>query len=388
MYIIDGLRTPIGRRGKSLRDISAVKLGSVAIKAILEKNGLEGSCIDEVIFGNTVGAGLGQNPARQALVGAGVPSSVPGYTINMVCGSGLKSVILAARAIACKDAEIVLAGGTESASQCPDILVKDGAKKTPEDKGVQSTLISDGLWCDLAGAHMGTIAEYTAEHFKISKSEQDEYSYRSYSKACAARDKGLFKNEIVQVEIAEGRSFDTDERPKAISIDELSRAKPAFKPDGSVTAGNSPAPADGAAALIIASEKAVAKYGIRPLARILGYSSVAVEPKLTFTAPALAVKKCLTKSGLKMADVDLFEINEAFAVQAILTIRELEPDPKRVNIFGGTIALGHPLGASGARGLVTLLNSMKTEGKKTGVTCICLGGGCSLAVAVQMLNGA
>jgi acetyl-CoA C-acetyltransferase len=368
IFIIDGLRTPIGKRRGSLKDISAVKLAAIIIKALLDNNKLKGDCIDEVILGNAVGAGLGQNPARQALLHARLPFKVPAFTVNKVCGSGLKSVILGAQAIACGDADIILAGGAENVSQCP-----------------QNSLINDGLWCSFTDAHMGTIAEWTAERFKISREAQDDYALQSHKKACAAQSAGLFRREVVPVEVDTGRVFDADERPRAISIDELSRVSPAFKPGGSVTAGNSPSPADGAAVLILASERALKKCGITPIARILGYASAAVDPQLTFTAPAVAIKKCLRASSIGMPDVDLFEINEAFAVQALLTIEELGLDTKRLNIFGGTIALGHPLGASGARGLVTLLNALKTEKKKIGMTNVCLGGGCSVSLAIRML---
>ena len=383
MYVIDGLRTPIGKRGKSLRNISAVALASIVIRALLRNNKVEGACIDEVILGNAVGAGLGQNPARQALIHAGLPFKVPAFTVNKVCGSGLKSVILAAQAIACKDADVILAGGSENVSQCPHILIRDETAKVPNEK---DSLINDGLWCSFTDAHMGTIAEYTGKRFKISRKAQDYYALQSYKKVCAAQNKGLFRREIVPVDIDSGSVFDVDERPRAISIDELSRIPSAFKPGGSITAGNSPAPADGAAMLILASERALTKFRMTPVARILGYASAAVDPKMTFTSPALAIKRCLKASFIKISDVDLFEINEAFAVQALLTIKELGLDTERLNIFGGTIALGHPLGASGARGLVTLLNALKTQKKKVGVTCVCLGGGGAVALAIRILS--
>jgi len=400
VFIIDGLRTPIGKRYKGLRDIPAVKLAAIVIKNLLENNKLEGNFVDEVILGNAVGAGLGQNPARQALIHAGLPYGVPGFTVNKACGSGLKSVILGAQAIACADANLILAGGTENVSQCPSFYLGDKKNDILKEKNqmalaigsqtialrLKDSLINDGLWCSFNDAHMVTIAEDTAERFKISRKAQDDYALESCRKACEAQGKGLFRKEIVPVQTAADCILDVDEKIKAISIDELSRMPPVVKLGGSITAGNSPAPADGAAVLILASEKALKKFKIVPRARILGYASAAVDPKLTFTAAALAVKKCLKASSIKMSEVDLFEIGEAFAVQALLTIRELELDIRRLNIFGGSIALGHPLGASGAIGLVTLLNALETKKKKVGISSVCLGGGCAVSLAIQLLN--
>lgn len=386
IFIVDGLRTPIGKRHKGLKDVSAVKLAAIVIEALLKKNKLEGNSVDEVILGNAVGAGLGQNPARQALIHAGLPSSVPGFTVNKVCGAGLKSVILGAQAIACADADVILAGGAENVSQCP--LFSSGDKKNDKlnEKKLKDSLISDGLWCSFNDAHMVAVAEATAERFKISRKEQDNYASDSCRKAYLAQGKGLFRNEIVPVKTPGGFVLDIDEKIKDISLNELSRLPPVVKTGGTITAGNSPVPADGAAVLILASRKALKKFKIVPRARILGYACVAVDPKLTFTAAALAVKKCLKVSSLKMSEVDLFEIGESFAVQALLTIRELGLDARRLNIFGGTIALGHPLGASGSRGLVTLLNALATQKKRIGVCCICLGGGCAVSLAIQLLD--
>ena len=374
VYIIGGLRTPIGGAGKSLKDVSPVTLGAIVINPLLRNNRIETSFIDEVILGNAVSAGLGQNPARQTAVRAGMLMETPAFTVNKVCGSGLKAVMLAAQSISCGDSGIVIAGGIESASQNPHLL-PSGA----------SSLIVDGLWCGLNNTHMGTIAEWTAEKFNISREEQDNYALESHRKAVCARESGMFQREIAPVEI-EGRVIlNHDEKPrKDTSMEMLSRIKPAFKPGGTVTAGNSPAPADGAAALILASEEAVKKYKITPIARILGYAAVAVDPKLVFTAPALAIKKCLKKIQLNISDIGLFEINESFAVQALLTIKDTGLDVNRLNIFGGTIALGHPLGASGARGLVTLINALRIQKKKTGITAVCMGGGMALSLAISM----
>lgn len=384
VFVVDGLRTPICGRNQGFKDVPAVRLAAVVLETLLKNNGIKGDHIDEVILGNAVSAGLGQNPARQALIHAGLPFEVPAFTVNKVCGSGLKSVILGVQAIACEDADIIIAGGAESASQCPYILPRDKKDKI-SNEDLRDSLINDGLRCSLNGTHMGMIAEYTAEKFKITREEQDNYALESHRKACLAQEAGLFKNEIVPVGTAMGRIVDTDEKPRKTSIEKLSRVPAAFKPDGTVTAGNSPAPADGSAALILASGKALKKYGITPVARVLGYASVGVRPELTFTGSSLAIKKCLKASSLKIADVDLFDITESFAVQALLTIKETGIDIKRLNIFGGTIALGHPLGASGARSLVTLISALKTQRKKTGVTSVCLGGGCAVSLAICAL---
>ncbi|MBI5555420.1 MAG: thiolase family protein [Elusimicrobia bacterium] len=386
VFIIDGLRTPLGARGGSLKDISASRLAAVVITALLKNNKIKAKVVDEIILGNAVSAGLGQNPARQALVYAGLPYNIPAFTINKVCGSGLKSVILGIQAILCGDADLIIAGGTENASQCPYILARDKKNENFSQEDLGDSLIHDGLWCSLNNQHMGTIAEYTAERFKISRAEQDKYALESHRKACLAQKQGAFTKEITPVKIAERHSFAGDERPRRTSLEKLGKFPPVFKPKGTITAGNSPAPADGAAALILASEKALHKFSLTPAARIQGYATAAVNPKLTFTAPALAINKCLQASALRLSEIDLFEINEAFAVQSLLTIRELSLDLKRLNILGGTIALGHPLGASGARGLVTLINALKTQKKEIGLTSVCLGGGGAVSLAIRVLR--
>jgi len=385
VFIIEGLRTAICGRDKGFKNVPAVRLAAAVFKTLLRNNRIKGDYIDEVILGNAVSAGLGQNPARQALVYAGLPFGVPAFTVNKVCGAGLKSVILGAQAIACEDANIIIAGGAENVSQCPNISPRYKKDKISDAEDLHDSLINDGLRCSLNGTHMGVIAEYTADRFKITREDQDNYALKSHRKACLAQDLGVFKREIVPVEIAMGYAVDSDEKPRKTSMEKLSRIPPAFKLKGTVTAGNSPAPADGAAALILASRKALKKFRIIPVARILGYAAAAVRPELTFTAAALAIEKCLKASSLKIADVDLFEITEAFAVQALLTIRQTGLDAERLNIFGGTIALGHPLGASGARNLVTLINALKTQRKKTGITSVCLGGGCAVSLAIRVL---
>lgn len=383
IFIIDGLRTPIGRMGKSLRDVSAVSLGAMLMKTLVEKNNINGSNIDEVIMGNVVSSGLGQNPARQSLIRAGLPVKIPAFTINKVCGSGLKSVILGVQAILSGDSDLILAGGMESVSQSPYIFPRSKKLEDFKTDDAIDSLINDGLWCKLNNTHMGIIAEYTTERFKISREEQDNYALESHQKASFAQEKGLFKKEIVPVEINGKDILDIDERlRKKVSIDTLASLPSAFKHNGTVTAGNSSAPADGAAILILSSEEGLKKLKQTPIARILGYATSAVEPELVFTAPAISIKKCLRAVSLKMSDIDIFEINEAFAVQALLTIKLTGLDIKRLNVFGGTLALGHPLGASGARGLVTLINILKTQKKKTGIVSICLGGGIALSLAI------
>ncbi|MFC1570277.1 thiolase family protein [Candidatus Omnitrophota bacterium] len=383
VFIVDGLRTAIGGLGKSLSSVSAVDLAGEVIRELIERNKIDASSIDEVILGNTVSAGLGQNPARQALVKGGIPPKIPAFTVNKVCGSGLKSAILSTQAILCGDADIIIAGGTENVSQCPKFVPKDD-----ESENLQpNSLINDGLWCNLYGDHMGMIAEYTAEKFDISREEQDAYALSSQEKAVSAQKEGLFDGEIVPVTLGDGEVFKADEKPRAnTSMEKLSRIPSAFKEGGTVTAGNSPAPADGAAGLLLASEDGLKKTGAKPLARILGYATSAVEPELVFTAAGLAIEKCLKESNLDISDIDLFEINEAFAVQSLVTNKSVGLDESKLNVFGGTIALGHPLGASGARGLVTLLNALKVRGKKTGLTAVCLGGGCAVAMIVEIVK--
>ncbi|MBF0217462.1 MAG: thiolase family protein [Candidatus Omnitrophica bacterium] len=385
VYIVEGLRTPVARRGKSLKNVSAVKLASAVILKLLENNKLDGGSVDEVILGNAVSAGLGQNPARQALIRAGLPHGVPGVTVDMVCGSGVKGLIMASQAIVSGDAGCIIAGGAESASQCPSLFLWDEKEGKLKEDEAKSSLINDGLFCRLNGEHMVGTAERTAEKFKISRGEQDAYAAESHRRAGLAQEKGYFKEEIVPIAISADRILDADEKHAAVSLESLARMKPVLGEGGTVTPGNSPSPADGAAALIIASGKACKELNLVPRARILGYSSVGVEPALTFTGAAAAVRKCLKASSIDINDVDLFEIGESFAVQAILTLRELALDHSKVNVFGGTIAFGHPLGASGARGLVTLLGALKKLEKKVGLTSICLGGGSAVSLAVEML---
>lgn len=365
IFILGGLRTPIGGFCRSLKDISPISLSAMVVKSLLKRHGIKGSLVDEVIMGNAVSAGLGQNPARQSLMYAGLPAETTAFTVNQVCGSSLKSVILATQSLLCGDAVLVIAGGLESASQTPYICSRNKKLEEIKLETLSDSLIKDGLWCNLNETHMGMIAEYTAKQFKISREEQDRYALKSHQKALYAQENSLFNEEIVHVELNGRCILGRDEKPrKNISLEKLLNLPPAFVPGGTVTAGNSSAPADGAAALILSTEQALKKHRLTPLARILGYAWVAVEPKLVFTAPALAIKKCLRVSSLKMSEVDFFEINETFSVQVLLTMRLCGIEESRANIFGGAIALGHPLGVSGARCLVTLINVLKKYKKR------------------------
>lgn len=379
VFITGALRTPIGKVGRSLKGVPAVDLSAIVIRELLKQTNLDKSLIGEVILGNAVSAGMGQNPARQSLYASELSLNIPAFTVNKVCGSGLKAVTLGVQAVLLGDADVVIAGGTENVSQCPDLVPRSG-------EGTKSSLIHDGLWCALNDTHMGTIADYTAEKYGISRKEQDEYAFLSQTKAAQAQDKKFFESEIVPVKLPDGQIFSVDENIRRnSSIERLLKLPPAFSPQGTVTAGNSPAPADGAAVLLLMSEEAVKKTGAKPIAEVLAYASAAAEPKLVFTSAALAAEKCLKKASLGLKDVGLFEIGEAFAVQAVLTRRLTGLNEKRMNIFGGTIALGHPLGASGARSLVTLLNALKLEKKEIGVVSTCLGGGCAVASVVRMV---
>ena len=386
IYIIDAARTPIGSTFKGLKDFSAAQLGALTIKEILKRNKIEGSSVGQVILGNTVSAGAGQNIARQAAVLSGLPVTVPAFTVNNVCGSGLQAMIFAAHAIACRESDIIVAGGSESASQSPYVAQKSDKDKTVEEVS-RDSLVYDGLTCLITGKHMGELAEFIAEKFGIGREEQDLYALESHRKACAAQGENKFSQEIIPLQTKEGKIIDSDERPrKNASMEKLSQLPAAFKKGGSVTAGNSCIPCDGAAIFILASGDAVKKYKLTPKARILGFASVAVEPKMVFTAAAASIKECLKRSGLSMEDIDLFEVCEAFAAQALLTRRELNIPPEKMNIWGGDVALGHPLGTAGTRILVTLIHALIDQKKKIGLAAVCLGGGGSVAVAVEIIG--
>lgn len=386
IYILDALRTPVGSTFKSLKDFSAAQLGAAVIKELVRRAEIKGESVNEVILGNTVSAGTGQNLARQAAVLAGLPVSTPAFSVNNVCGSGLQSVILAAQAIRCQEAELVVAGGTESASQSPGIIRKEDEEKNKEEQPLDS-VIHDGLRCQITNKHMGELAEFIAEKFKISREEQDQHALESHLKACHAQEQGKFLNEITRITIKDGQYLAQDERPrKNINLERLASLPAAFKKDGTVTAGNSSIPSDGAAAVLLASEAMVKKYKSSPKARILGYASVATDPEMVFTASILSIQECLKKCRLSLKEVDLFEISEAFAVQAIVTQRELKIPSEQMNILGSDVAIGHPLGAAGARILVTLLHALHEQKKKIGLATVCLGGGGAVAVAIEALS--
>ncbi len=392
--IISGARTPIGRFLGGLGPMSAPQLGAVAISAAVERSSVDVNSIDEVIMGNVVVAGEGQAPARQAAIGAGIPAAVPAMTINKVCGSGLKAVMLAAQSIRAGDADVVVAGGMESMSNVPFYLrgLRSGVKFG--DQKIEDGLLLDGLWCAFGQCHMGGHAEYTASKAGISRQDADEFSLRSHQLAVAAMDGGKFDAEITPVAIETRRGttvVDTDESPRRdSSLEALGKLRPAFPNDAPegldelvVTAGNAPGLNDGAAALVVTSLAFAEAHGLAVQAQISGYAASGTEPKDLFFAPITAVQKLMAKEGKGVSDYGLYELNEAFAVQALADMRALDVDPDRVNVHGGAVALGHPIGASGARILVTLLSAMNDRDVETGMASLCLGGGNAVALSVQ-----
>lgn len=391
--ILSAARTPIGRFQGGLSTIPAPKLGALAVKAAVRRAGLpDPALIDEVLMGNVVSAGEGQAPARQAAIFAGLPDSVGATTINKVCGSGLKAVMLAAQGVRAGDGELYVAGGMENMSRAPYLV--DGRTGSLRYGHAQLTdaLLLDGLWDPFEDWAMGEAAEFIAGEFEVTRQQMDEYSLASHQKATAAIDAGKFKAEIVPVEIT-GRKgqvtiFDTDEGPRRdTSLDALAKLKPAFRQDGKVTAGNAPGLNDGAAALVVSSRAKAAELKIKPLARVIGYAQSAVEPKFLFDAPAHALPRLLKKIGWSLQQVDLIELNEAFAAQVLANGRALASlgwDWKKVNVNGGAIALGHPIGASGARLLTTLIYALQDHGLKRGIASLCLGGAEAVALAVEM----
>ncbi|MFW5982092.1 MAG: acetyl-CoA C-acetyltransferase, partial [Halanaerobiaceae bacterium] len=387
VVIASAVRTPIGSFAGALKDISAVELGSIVIKETLERVNLKTELVNEVIMGNVLQAGLGQNPARQSAVKAGLPYSIPAVTINKVCGSGLKAISLAAQAIILGDAEIVLAGGMENMSQTG--YLASGARwgNKMGDKKLVDLMISDGLQDAFNKYHMGVTAENIAERWGISREEQDQFALKSQQKTARAMREDRFKDEIVAVEINERKKpvyfFSKDEHPRAdISMDKLSNLKAVFKKNGSVTAGNSSGINDGAAAVLLMSERKARELSIKPLARVKSYASAGVEPEIMGTAPIPATIKALHKASLKIEDIELIELNEAFAAQSLAVIKELKLENEIVNVNGGAIALGHPIGASGARILLTLLYEMIKRKSRYGLASLCIGGGqgCSMII--------
>ena len=386
--IVGAARTPIGRFLGALKGLTAPELGALVVKDVVGRAGLSPADVAEVILGNVVSAGIGQNPARQAAIKAGLPVSVPALTINKVCGSGLKAVALAAQAIKAGDHEVLIAGGMESMSNAPYLIrgAREGFRLGHGE--MVDAMIHDGLWEAYENYHMGCCGEIVAEKYGITRQAQDEYALASHKKAIAAIEAGRFKAEIIPVTLPQRKGppvvFDTDEAPrKDTSMEALAKLKPAFKEGGTVTAGNAPGVNDGAAAVAVTSEDRAKKAGLKPLAEIVAYASSGLEPKLVMMAPLDAVKMVFAKTGWKADDVDLYELNEAFSVQSVALVKELALKPERVNVNGGAVALGHPIGASGARVLTTLLYALRDRKAKRGIAALCLGGGNAVAMAIQ-----
>ncbi len=388
VVIVAATRTAIGSFGGSLAGLSAVDLGAAVISSIIEKTGVDAGLVDEVLMGQVLTAAAGQNPARQSAIKAGLPPSVPAMTINKVCGSGLKAVHLAAQAIACGDAEVIIAGGQESMSNAPHAMPgsRNGQRMGPIT--MVDTMVVDGLWDAFNDYHMGTTAENIACDYSISREEQDAFAAASQNKALAAIEAGTFDAEITPIEIPQRKGdpivFQVDENPRpGTTAEKLAGMRPAFSKDGSVTAGNASSLNDGAAAVMLMSAAKAAELGLPVLATIKGYANAGVEPRIMGTGPIPATKKCLSKAGWSVADLDLIEANEAFAVQALSVNKGLEWDADKINVNGGAIALGHPIGASGCRILVTLLHEMARRDAKKGLATLCIGGGMGVSLAVE-----
>ena len=387
--ILSAVRTPIGKFQGGLGSLTAVQLGAKVVAEAVRRAGIEPNAVDEIIMGNVVQAGLGQNPARQAALGGGADPRVAAMTINKVCGSGLKAVGLAAQAVALGDAEVVVAGGMESMSNAPYLVKGARTGFRLGNSELLDSMIVDGLWDAYENFHMGQTAELVAERYGISRQEQDQFSFESHRKAVRAIKSCFISEQIVPVEIKQRKGdpvvIKTDESPREdTSLEILGRLKPAFKKDGTVTAGNAPGTNDGAAAVVVTSEAAAARMGKAPMARIVAQAVSGVEPKWVMMAPVDAVEKLLKKTGWdRDKDVDLYELNEAFAVAAIAVTRELKLNPEKVNVNGGAVAIGHPIGASGARILVALLYELQRRNLKRGIAALCLGGGNAVALAVE-----
>jgi acetyl-CoA C-acetyltransferase len=389
--ILSGARTPIGKFNGALASVTAPRLGAVVIKAALERAQIDPATVDEVIMGQVVAAGSGQSPARQAALHAGLPDEVGAFSVNKACGSGLRAVMSAAQAIRAGDAHLLVAGGMESMSSAPYLLPKARQGLRFGHQTMLDSVIADGLWCAMEEWMMGDAAEWIAGEYEVTREAMDRFALESHHKALAAVDSGKFKDEIVPVPVPNGKNttvVDTDEGPRRdTSLEVLAKLKSAFQPEGRVTAGNAPGLNDGAAALVVASRERAEALGQAPLARVVGYTSAAVAPKSIFIAPALAIPKLLKQVGWTLADVDLIELNEAFAAQVLAdgyALGEQGWDWDKVNVHGGAIALGHPIGASGARVLVTLVHALRDRGLRRGLASLCLGGGEAVALAVEL----
>jgi acetyl-CoA C-acetyltransferase len=387
VYIAGPVRTAIGGFCGAFEAVPAPILGSTVVKAAVTRSGVPADQVDEVIFGNVLSAGLGQNVARQAAIGAGLGTAVGATTVSKVCGSGLKSVMLAAQAIKCGDASVIVAGGTENMSRAPYILEKARSGYRMGNGELTDTMIRDGLWDVYNNVHMGTCGDRCAEKYGFTRQQQDDFAVTSFKRAVDATAKGRFAGEVEAIAVKAGKetiSVAEDENPKKFNEEKLRKLRPAFGEKGTVTAGNASSINDGAAAMVVVSEEKASKLGLKPVAKILGYAAFSREPEWFTLAPIGAMTKLLETAKLKVSDVDLFEINEAFAVVTMAAMKELGIPHEKVNVNGGAVALGHPIGASGARTLVTLLNAMKQRGARVGVDALCIGGGEAVAMAVEL----
>jgi acetyl-CoA C-acetyltransferase len=387
--IVSAVRTPTGKFLGTLKEHSATDLGALVVREAVRRAGIEPAHVDECILGNVVGAGLGQAPARQAAIRGGLDNAVGALTINKVCGSGLKAVMLAAQGIALGDIDVAVAGGMESMSNCPYLLSRAREGLRMGDATLVDSMIHDGLWDSFHDVHMGLTGEHVSETYRVTREQQDCYAVESHRKAAHATREGWFRDEILPVTIPQRKGdpvvFDRDESIREdTTLETLSKLKPAFKKDGTVTAGNAPGVNDGAAAVVVMGADVASRLGVAPFARIVGYATSGLEPKLVMMTPVEAVRKLLKKTGWSLDDVDLVELNEAFAVQAVAVTRELALDPARVNVQGGAVALGHPIGASGARVLTTLIHALRRRGGKRGIATLCLGGGNGVAIGVEV----
>jgi acetyl-CoA C-acetyltransferase len=386
--IISAARTPVGKFLGSLKNFTAPQLGAIVVRESVKRAGVKPEDVDEVIMGCVIQAGLGQNPARQAALNGGLPSTVSAVTVNKVCGSGLKAVMMAAQGVQLGDADIVVAGGMESMSNAPYLLPKAREGYRLGNGELVDSMINDGLWCAFENYHMGCTGEVVAEEYAISRSQQDEFAVNSHRKAAAAIKAGKFKDEIVAVEIPQKKGqtlvFDTDETVREdTSTEVLGKLKPAFKTEGTVTAGNAPGVNDGASAVVVTSLRRARELGVEPMGRIVAQATAGVEPRLVMMAPVEAVRKLFKKTGWSPSEVDLVELNEAFSVAAVAVTRELGLDPEKVNVNGGAVALGHAIGQSGSRLLTTLLYELKRRDARRGIVSLCLGGGNAVAMAIE-----
>jgi acetyl-CoA C-acetyltransferase len=388
--IVSAVRTPTGKFLGALKGFTATELGARVVAEAVRRAGIDPQIVDECIMGNVVAAGLGQNPARQAALRGGLPDHVAALTINKVCGSGLKAVMIADQAIRVGDIDVAVAGGMESMSNCPYLLprVRDGLRMGNGE--IVDSMINDGLWCAFEQCHMGNAGEVVAEHYKVGRAAQDDYAAKSHQKAARATDSGAFKDEILPIAIPQKKGdaivVDRDEPIRAdTTAASLGALKPAFKKDGSVTAGNAPGVNDGASAVVVMAAERAKSLGLQPLARIVGQATSGLAPKFVLMTPVEAVRRVAEKTGWNLSDVDLFELNEAFAVQAVAVLHELGIDPERVNVNGGAVALGHAIGSSGSRVLTTLLYALKARNLRRGIATLCLGGGNGVALAVERI---